>query len=147
MQWLFRKQNPGEITRDPIIGEFFSTEAIDNPAEALVREGIQNALDAKKGDQVRIRIFLADANQVPNINQVSKWFDGVWDHLNSKGNGLRDVPNRNDPCSYLVFEDFGTTGLQGNIHQPFDEPGNKNSFFYFFRVVANVGIDTCASRK
>lgn len=139
MEWFFRPQNPGEITRDPIIGEFFSTDAIDNPAEALVREGIQNALDAKIGQEVRVRIYLADEKHAPNANQISRWFDGAWDHLNSKGNGLRDVPNKNGPCSYLVFEDFGTTGLQGNIHQSFDEPGNKNSFFYFFRAEGRSG--------
>lgn len=139
MEWFFRPQTLGEITRDPIIGEFFSTDAIDNPAEALVREGIQNALDAKISQEVRIRLYLADEDHAPNANQISRWFDGVWDHLNSKGNGLRDTPNKNDPCSYLVFEDFGTTGLQGNIHQPFDEPGNKNSFYYFFRAEGRSG--------
>ncbi|GAB4403917.1 MAG: hypothetical protein OHK003_31830 [Anaerolineales bacterium] len=139
MEWLFRIQKPGEITRDPIIGEFFSTEAIENPAEALVREGIQNALDAKTGQDVRIRIFLANGSHSLESNQVSPWLDNVWDHLNSKGNGLRDVPQKNDPCSFLVFEDFGTTGLQGKIDQPFDEPGNKNSFFYFFRAEGRSG--------
>ncbi len=54
MVWFFREQAAGEITRDPIIGEFFATEAIDNPAEALVREGIQNALDAKTEDEIRV---------------------------------------------------------------------------------------------
>ncbi len=134
MKWSFRKQNPGEITRDPIIGEFFSTEAIENPAEALVREGIQNALDARRGEEVRVRIFLGTESHALKSAQTSLWFNGIWDHLHTKGNGLREVPASSDLCSYLVFEDFGTTGLQGDIHQPFDEPGNKNSFFYFFRA-------------
>jgi hypothetical protein len=38
---VFPCSEPGEITRVPIIGEFFSTEAIENPAEALVREGME----------------------------------------------------------------------------------------------------------
>jgi hypothetical protein len=38
MNWHFRPLTPGEPTRDPIIGEFFATEAIRNPAEAVVRE-------------------------------------------------------------------------------------------------------------
>ncbi|MCL4528123.1 MAG: hypothetical protein M1282_01775 [Chloroflexi bacterium] len=139
MKWSFRKQEPGEITRDPIIGEFFSTEAIENPAEALVREGIQNALDAKTEQTVRVRIFLGNGDQTLKKDQLSLWFDGIWDHVNTKGNGLRDVPTPKDPCPYLVFEDFGTTGLQGDVHQPFDEPGNKNSFFYFFRAEGRSG--------
>jgi len=139
MKWSFRTQKPGEITRDPIIGEFFSTDAIENPAEALVREGIQNALDAKTGQEIRVRIFLANENHTLKNNLVSPWFNGIGDHLNSRGNGLTEVPDINDPCPYLVFEDFGTTGLQGDMSQPFDEPGNKNSFFYFFRAEGRSG--------
>lgn len=139
MKWSFRKQSQGEITRDPIIGEFFSTEAIENPAEALVREGIQNALDAKTEPAVRVRIFLGNGTHALTRNQVSFWFNGIWDHLNAKGNGLREVPDLNGPCSYLVFEDFGTTGLQGDVKQPFDEPGNRNAFFYFFRAEGRSG--------
>src|SRR6266481_1159879 len=47
MKWHFRPYAPGEKTRDPIQGEFFATDAIRNPAEALIREGIQNSLDAQ----------------------------------------------------------------------------------------------------
>ena len=46
MNWYFRPLEVDETTREPIQGEFFSTEAIRNPTEALVREGIQNSLDA-----------------------------------------------------------------------------------------------------
>ena len=51
MKWHFRQHAPGEKTRDPIQGEFFATEAIRNPAEALIREGIQNSLDAQLKDR------------------------------------------------------------------------------------------------
>jgi hypothetical protein len=139
MKWFFRTQSPGEITRDPIVGEFFSTEAIDNPAQALVREGIQNALDAKVGQEISISIFLGKSSGATEIIKKSKWFDGNWEHVNANGNGLRDVPKKEDPCTYLVFEDFGTTGLLGDIKQPFDEPKNKNSFFYFFRAEGRTG--------
>jgi hypothetical protein len=57
MKWHFVKYRPDETTRDPIVGEFFSTEAIDNPAQALVREGIQNALDAlDKANEKTVRV-------------------------------------------------------------------------------------------
>src|SRR5262245_4358976 len=139
MQWSFRKQSPGENNRDSMIGEFFSTEAIENPAEALVREGIQNALDAKIEQKVRVRLFLANGDFEHSANRASSWLEDIWDHLNAKGNGLRDIPSQNDPCLYLLFEDFGTTGLQGDVNQPFDELDNKNSFFYFFRAEGRSG--------
>jgi hypothetical protein len=139
MEWFFRQQKPGEITRDPIIGEFFSTDAIDNPAEALVREGIQNALDAKLDDEINIRILLVTGNHATETNRVSRWFDGAWDHFHALGNGLNEPPYESEYCPFLVFEDFGTTGLQGDVLQPFDEPGNQNSFFYFFRAEGRSG--------
>jgi hypothetical protein len=54
MSWHFRSLAIGEKTREPIQGEFFSTEAIHNPTEALVREGIQNSLDAGTESPVRV---------------------------------------------------------------------------------------------
>jgi hypothetical protein len=37
----------GEMNIDPIDSAFFSTEALDSLADALVREAIQNSLDAR----------------------------------------------------------------------------------------------------
>lgn len=39
---------PGETNIDPTEAEFFSTEALGSPADALVREAIQNSLDARR---------------------------------------------------------------------------------------------------
>lgn len=50
MNWHYRVKAPAEKVRDPIQGEFFSTEAIKNPADALVREALQNAMDAALRD-------------------------------------------------------------------------------------------------
>jgi hypothetical protein len=130
-KWHFRKKQPGEITRDPVVGEFFSTDAIDNPAEALVREGIQNALDARleSESQVRVRIFISQGNKSISEN----WIGNAWLHFKAKGNGLQKNPLETESCSYLVFEDFGTTGLYGDETQDVDS-GRKNPFFYFFRA-------------
>lgn len=46
-EWRFRRMQPGEMNIDPIEGEFFSTEALGSLADALVREAIQNSLDAR----------------------------------------------------------------------------------------------------
>lgn len=141
MAWHYRIKAPDEKVRDPIQGEFFSTEAIKNPADALVREAIQNALDAtlkdadgQPKDVLRIRFFLASgAHALPN-QQAAHWFDGAWEHFHASGNGLREPPKNTESCSWLVFEDFGTSGLEGDITQ--SEPIDKirNHFFYFFRA-------------
>jgi hypothetical protein len=133
--WVFKKLSPGDTTREPIQGEFFSTEAITDNAEALVREGIQNSLDARSGaEPVLVRIRVSGAEHALPAHTVAPFLDGIWDHLHARGNGLRQAPAPNDPCGYLVFEDFGTTGLQGDPTQWHRKDGAKNGFFTFFRA-------------
>jgi hypothetical protein len=141
MDWYYRIKAPDEKVRDPIQGEFFSTEAIKNPADALVREAIQNSLDAtlKDGngqprDVLRVRFFLATETHALPGHKVAKWFDGAWDHFSASGNGLREPPTKTEQCSWLVFEDFGTSGLEGDITQSEPIERVRNHFFYFFRA-------------
>jgi len=141
MGWHYRVKAPNEKVRDPIQGEFFSTEAIKNPADALVREAIQNALDAALKDGngllkevLKVRFFLASGKHAMPSQQAAAWFDGAWDHFHASGNGLREPPSKSEPCSWLVFEDFGTCGLQGDVAQSEPIDGEKNHFFYFFRA-------------
>jgi hypothetical protein len=147
MDWHFRELAVGEKTRDPIQGEFFATQAIRNPADALVREGIQNSLDEALDHTVRVNILLGrDAHALPDDKAV-KWFKGAWSHLHASGNGLREPPQHDEHCPFLVFEDFGTGGLQGDVNQAFDRPLTKNSFFYFFRAEGRSGkTDTAIGR-
>lgn len=146
MGWFYRVKAPDEKVRDPIQGEFFSTEAIKNPADALVREAIQNALDAtlKNGngqpkDVLRVRFFLAAGKHALPGQKVAGWFDGTWEHFHAPGNGLREAPKQTEPCPWLVFEDFTTTGLEGDIKQADPMDGVRNSFFYFFRAEGRSG--------
>ncbi len=139
MEWHFIKYRPDETTRDPIAGEFFSTDAIENPAQALVREGIQNALDALdklNGKAIHIRIYCGKLTKKETINY---WLNGAWEHYKVPNNGLGKLPESDNELSFLVFEDFGTTGLTGDIEQAFDIPDIKNPFYYFFRAEGRSG--------
>ncbi|MFV2038497.1 MAG: hypothetical protein ACC646_12985, partial [Paracoccaceae bacterium] len=55
-------------------------------------------------------------------------------------NGLIRTHNPDDPENFLVIEDYGTRGLEGDPTQDDDfqptEANIKNDFFYFWR---NVG--------
>ena len=133
--WFFRKKRAGEKIRNPIQGEFFATEAIEGPAQALVRESIQNSLDASTGSgPVHVRIMLATGDGALPAEQVREVFDEAWPHYAASGNGLRDAPRQDSSCPYLVVEDFGTKGLTGDPSQPDPEPGVVNPFFLFFRA-------------
>lgn len=134
--WCFMPQRPGETTREPIQGEFFATEAISNSAAALVREGNQNAMDAgRTGEKTRVRIYLSGTGEKAAApKKMAPYLSGVWPHYRAHQNGLRDVPADVEHCPFLVFEDFGTTGLCGDPLQWHKKEGVKNGFFTFFRA-------------
>jgi hypothetical protein len=140
MNWGFYQQLPTDPIRNPISGEFFSTEAVGNVTEALVREAIQNSLDARqrKLDRKRVaaevRIFLSGESAALSTERVTRWFGSIWKHIQAPGNGLRDQPSPSDVCPFLVIEDFGTTGLTGDPaeHQVISDV--PNNFLNFFRA-------------
>ena len=142
MRWHFSTKRPSDKTRDPVVGEFFSSDAIKDAGEALVREGIQNSLDArldKNSGFVSVRIYLSGEAKALLPQQHSRWFESAWDHFEAPRNGLRpgDV-SRHKACRFLVFEDFGTTGLTGDREQYEEQEGASNPFFYFFRAEAKT---------
>ena len=140
-QWRFRAMQPGEMNVDPIEGEFFTTEALRSITDALVRESIQNSLDASAGsDPVTVR-FSHHLNPIAGVDssELRKlYIDGLSLHLHSKHSGLPEAPPFIEPLSFMVIEDYGTRGLQGDVLQydDLDDDIKKNDFFYFWR---NIG--------
>lgn len=135
-EWRFRRMQPGEMNVDPIEAEFFSTASLDSLTDALVREALQNSLDARLGSEpVRVRIVFPPALDAPQ-----RWFSGLWEHLEASRSGVAEVPDRAAPLPFVLVEDFGTRGLQGAAEQSEDEaldaPGARNDFYYFWR---NIG--------
>lgn len=145
MQWHFGTKRPSDKTRDPVVGEFFSQDAIKDAGQALVREAIQNSLDAREPatPTVRVRVLLSGAEHAVSPEAARRWFDTAWRHYLAPDNGLRrDLLSRTAECRFLVFEDFGTTGLTGDRHQYEERTGEggavDNPFFYFFRAEAKT---------
>jgi hypothetical protein len=135
IKWDFYPQGRDTI-RNPISGEFFASESEDNAAEALVREGIQNTLDARvnRFQRASIRISFSGINDMLPPARAKHWFGTFWQHIMAPGNGLRSHPSLDEPCPYLVFEDFGTTGLSGDPTEYRKIEGVKNDFLNFFRA-------------
>jgi hypothetical protein len=139
-RWRFYPQQPTDPIHNPISGEFFSTEAVGNVTEALIREGVQNTLDARKkkmdGSQqpANIRIFLSEtAGALPAI-RARRWFGTLWPHVMAPANGLRNQPATEESCPFLVLEDFGTIGLAGDYREHKVLDGVTNHFLNFFRA-------------
>jgi hypothetical protein len=136
-RWHFRSKMPGEPTREPVYGEFFASDAISAPGNALVREGIQNALDAAiSDDPVIIRIYLSGQDKAVPAKDASKFFKTAWKHFLAQNNGLHPdkIPDPNSPCRFLAFEDFTTSGLTGDTFAHSHPAAGKNHFYHFFRA-------------
>ncbi|HPU96974.1 MAG TPA: hypothetical protein PLO53_03355, partial [Candidatus Hydrogenedentes bacterium] len=134
-EWHFNEMRRCDKERNPIQGEFFTAEAIDQPGKALIREGIQNALDARQGDgKVTVRVYCSGERAAVNRSKIKEFFRGLEEHLNAPGNGLQKIPGPSEPCPYLVLEDWGTTGLTGDPEAYSAHPGTSNHFYHFFRA-------------
>ena len=137
-EWYFKPKQPGDTQRESTYGEFFAADAISDPGRALVREGIQNSMDAgRDGEQVHVRIYLSGEVDAVRPQTAICYFGGLIPHLQARDNGLRpeDLPTFNAPCPFLAFEDFGTSGLEGDPAEPFQsKTGRRNHFYYFFRA-------------
>lgn len=125
--------------RDSANDAFFTAESLENLSEALVREGNQNSLDAAERSDARVRQIRVRIAFVPHASPdacqyIATLFNSARQNFE---NGL-DCPNLDsltgDACGYLVFEDFGTRGLTGDVEEWRLERAEQNAFFSFFRA-------------
>ncbi len=131
--------------RDPIQGEFFNTDSITTTADEVVREAVQNTLDAKseESDAVRVRFFVSGELGALSPAEAGDYFTEFWPHAEASASDeeFRELQGLKDrSCKYIVVEDFGTTGLIGD-EDSYEEPGRnqRNDFFYFFRAEGKSG--------
>lgn len=140
VEWRFEEKKRSQKSREPMQASFFTNASIDNDTHALIREAIQNSLDAKvdknSPEPVKVRFSLGchDINSGIMDKYIS---NEAWNHFNAPDNGLQNPKTKDDKCHYLTFEDFNTTGLIGNELASEPEPGN--SFYYFMRAEGQSG--------
>lgn len=140
--WRFKTYAPGDTYRNSTADAFFDSDTVSDPGKALVREGIQNSLDA---NQIRpdkpafVRVSLINQDTAPSWADVEKYFGTAWPHYTTEQSGLHpgEIPDHQEKCTALVFEDIDTTGLVGDT-EAWREPeeGDRNDFFNFFRAEA-----------
>ena len=136
--WHFRVMGRGEINQDPTQEDYFNTDHLTNFSDALVREAIQNSLDARmKGSgSVTVRITFPSGADILRRRDVELFFDRLDKHIGAS-EVITDPPDPDDLVSFIVFEDFGTKGLIGDPLAA-DDPaaGEPADFYYFWR---NIG--------
>lgn len=136
-KWRFVEFDASRDTlQDPISSEFFSSEAIKDSADALVRESIQNSLDARTGrGPVTVRIILeSEPAERPFRDVQDDLFGSLSPHVLAERNGLEQRFEPRIPAPFVAIEDFGTSGLEGDPTPHTPQPGERNDFFAFFRA-------------
>lgn len=110
-------------------------------ARSLVRESIQNSLDARQSPStpVSVRFTLRSGSSAAEASKAVSFFDGIWEHIHADTSGIDSPPNVRDRIPFLVVEDFGTKGLTGSPEgwDPFTS--ERNAFFLFFRALGRSG--------
>ncbi|MBS1597067.1 MAG: hypothetical protein JST75_02495 [Bacteroidetes bacterium] len=146
IEWRFKPNSRDDMDVDPIQGEFFTTRDIDNISTAVVREGIQNALDERnRGEQVetvKVRIYLSGDKYALESKDYLPMIETLQPHLTAKSSGLSSLPDFAGNMKFLVFEDFNTKGLEGSPKEFYVENNNDkipHNFYYFWRNVGRSG--------
>ena len=140
-RWRFRRMLPSEINQDPVQGEFFTVAS--DLSERLVRESLQNSLDARWGnDPVRVRFRFSGAQDAIPPDDAARYLDGIEPHIQADADA--DTTEREAiaearaclgrPMTWLTVEDSGTAGLAGDVRA--NDPQEKgNHFWGFFRSI------------
>jgi len=132
LKWIGHKSvRRGGKLREPIIGESFA--GIDEVADSLLREAVQNSLDAisDRGKPVRVRIYVSGESGALDTDEASRWFQDAWPHF--KADPVLKQKAAPERCPFVVVEDFNTTGLSGDIHEAHSLPESPNPWCLFFR--------------
>lgn len=125
--WHFRNPIDGEIIRGSSREEeFFEAHT---SLEAVVREAIQNSIDAVNDPTIPVTVRFALSRTRPKMEHL---FEGLWEHLNASGI-LVDSPGRSG-FRYMSIEDFNTTGLTGETSYRQCAFSNEGDFCNFWWV-------------
>jgi len=115
--------------RDPVTEEFFANSDLLTDISSLVRESIQNSLDARLDRTKPVRVVFRIS--VHDISLQKKYFDGLQTHLDACEEDATaykvDAPGR-----YLVIEDFNTIGLGGDVTLAEVPTGQRAGWGYTF---------------
>jgi hypothetical protein len=131
--WVFNERHDFGVETDPTQGEFFVNNEIDRNS-SLIRETIQNSLDARRDDApcVEVRFTFHDGALFLDAPTLRQYVDGLVPHLAACGVDVAAIGLDNP--RFLLVEDFGTHGLRGD-----PESQTPSDFYFFWHVVGRSG--------
>lgn len=126
VEWSFSKLGEGVVAKTSHEEEFFNNTS---GVEALVREAAQNSMDATVSEDTVVTLRI-EVGRCPPSKDSSDIFKGLQEHLKASGIGLSGSLGEIG-IPFLVIEDFGTTGLGGDV-APGHLAVNKGDFYNFW---------------
>lgn len=124
--WNFKELRHGDVERNPHEAEFFR---LTEPAESIVREVVQNSLDAQRIAENSIKVCFTFGEV--ERKYVKSYFEKLETHL--VASNLLPSDYENPMISFLTIEDFGTTGLDGATGEDGSRPEKSNFFDFWWR--------------
>ena len=143
-QWVFEEQRGAAVRRQPNEAVLFKAEQAGEGEysgnDALVREILQNAVDARADDgPVHVRLAIHEPDHAPPHDRLAYYFERLREPLTLRQFEFDPDGVPRVPCRFLVCEDFGTRGLDGDTHlcrDPTSADGSRQDFYWFWR---NIG--------
>jgi len=119
MKWHFVPQPQNLVETEVTQRDQFRNDEVDL-SDTIVREAVQNSLDAAIGDnQVRVNFRWVNGGSGLHNGYLQELFDGHLEHAAAAGIELNELDFDNP--SALIIEDFGTRGLTGSVDQKDDD--------------------------
>ena len=144
VDWWFLERPNADMNVETVLGEFFSTEST-SVADSLVREFIQNSLDASNNSNpVTVRFRIGELS----TTEADRYTRGLRPHFEASDVDRLFTGAFERKCRFLVAEDFNTHGLRGDPAETFRDPqesySDSNDFYYFVR---SQGASEKSSKK
>lgn len=129
-KWIGTQKPANTIEQESLAEAFFTNHDVLTSQSVLVRESIQNAIDAKapSGDgPVRMYFKLFETSS----EVAERYFSTLYPRIEAAGLKGTCLPAAGENCQVLLVEDFNTTGLLGEISAKKPKSKTENSFWYF----------------
>tara|TARA_R110000868_G_scaffold207876_2_gene456938 strand:+ start:6941 stop:8893 length:1953 start_codon:yes stop_codon:yes gene_type:complete len=142
--WVFPKSGPFDSNRKSKLDEFFSAQ---NAATSVVREAIQNSLDAARENHegpVHVRFSLSehDWDQIKPFAATSDTGLNLNDHTKCEDLGRYAEDHKGKRVRCLAIEDYGTRGLTGSTDKNEALSGSNFVGFWWNEGITGKGKGT-----
>ncbi len=119
-----------------------SSEKFPDLSQAFSRESKQNVADSKNRDLTDPPLVKFKTLKIKKSRIMKDYFGkDLKKHLETYNEESVNLLNQEDDLNFLIFEDFNTTGILGEVNQLRQERNNgeRNCWYSFVWYLGNVG--------